>query len=152
MLTQHQVSQEISFFIVILNRGYRGRSYKIKFHFKGKVIHKRCIYHPVCIGEKPWNILSCFSCFSFLIFFVNTVLTQIDVHTTMNFKSFLEFLTQSLQCVCTKTNTTVFTQTTFPGSWHVAQNYISISVKKVVRLFIILYQNWGSLFRMLYFG
>ena len=44
---------------------------------------------------------SCLVFFLFL-FFVNTVLTQIDVHTTMNFKSFLEFLTQSLQCVYTK--------------------------------------------------
>ena len=129
------------FFHCFLNRGYRGRSYKIKFHFKGKVIHERCIFHPFCIGEKPRNILSCFLVFYFLIFLVNTVLTQIDVHTTMNFKSFLEFLTQSLQCVYTKTNTTVFTQTTFPGSWHVAENYISISMKKVVRLsrFLMLY-------------
>ena len=76
------------FFHCFLNRGYRGRSYKIKFHFKGKVIHERCIFHPFCIGEKPRNILSCFSFFFFSYFFVNTVLTQIDVHTTMNFKSF----------------------------------------------------------------
>ena len=81
-----------------------------------------------------------FSFFLFLFFFVNTVLTQIDVHTTMNFKSFLEFLTQSLQCVYTKTNTTVFTQTIFPGSWHVVRNHIYI------HMYLYVHKNisiWG---------
>ena len=86
-------------------------------------------------------VLSCFR-FFFSYFFVNTVLTQIDVHTTMNFKSFLEFLTQSLQCVYTKTNTTVFTQTIFPGSWHVVRKYTYMNIY-IVRLCIILLLFWG---------
>ena len=142
------------FFHCFLNRGYRGRSYKIKFHFKGKVIHERCIFHPFCIGEKPRNILSCFSFFFFSYFFVNTVLTQIDVHTTMNFKSFLEFLTQSLQCVYTKNQYDSIYANNI--SWKLV-----CSTKLYV--FINVYKNMGSrinhfikigvsLISMLYFG